>query len=400
MNRPTAANLAFVTCAVVVGIVPAAGARAADDPPVPLTRPVVSGTATDGQTLTTTDGTWSGTPPITNTYQWRRCDAAGANCTDIAGATQQTYTLTPADIGATIRSRVYATNATGANDRSSVQTALVVATPLCGDRAGAPPSVEHVIWIWMENKSYGQIVGSAAAPYENQLADACGLATNYTGVTHPSLPNYIAATSGGTQGVTDDGPPSKHPIAAPSLFEQVPSWRSYQESMPAPCYLGDAYPYAVKHNPAAYYTAISVACQSWDVPSGTTTAGVFLDDLTNGTLPAFSFVTPDLCHDTHDCDVGTGDRWLQGWMAEIAASPSYRSGTTVVFITWDEDDYSEDNHVATFVVSPYTPAGTKSGAAFDHYSLLRTTEELLGLTTYLGNAATAASMRSAFGLGS
>jgi phosphatidylinositol-3-phosphatase len=67
---------------------------------------------------------------------------------------------------------------------------------------------------------------------------------------------------------------------------------------------------------------------------------------------------------------------------------------------WDEDDYSQDNHIAMFVVSPYTPAGTTSGAPYNHYSLLRTTEELLGLTTYLGNSATAASMRSAFGLGS
>ncbi len=67
----------------------------------------------------------------------------------------------------------------------------------------------------------------------------------------------------------------------------------------------------------------------------------------------------------------------------------------MLIVTWDEDD---SNQVATIVVSPYTTPGTKSGTAFTHYSLLRATEELLGISTFLGNAASARSMRSAFGL--
>ena len=73
---------------------------------------------------------------------------------------------------------------------------------------------------------------------------------------------------------------------------------------------------------------------------GTTTAGSFLNDLMGGTLPAFSFVTPDLCHDTHDCSVTTGDAWLQSWFAKILASPTYLAGRTVVFVVWDENDGS------------------------------------------------------------
>ena len=74
------------------------------------------------------------------------------------------------------------------------------------------------------------------------------------------------------------------------------------------------------------------------------------------------------------------------------------AGNTVLFVTWDEDNGSGGNQVATIVVSPYTTPGTRSGTAFTHYSLLRTTEELLGIPTFLGNAALATSMRPAFGL--
>ena len=94
---------------------------------------------------------------------------------------------------------------------------------------------------------------------------------------------------------------------------------------------------------------------------GTTDGGNFLTDLTNGTLPAFSFVTPDLCNDTHDCPVATGDAWLQSWFAKILASPTYLAGRTVVFLVWDEDDGSASNHVPLIVVSPSTPAGHPVG---------------------------------------
>ena len=274
----------------------------------------------------------------------------------------------------------------------------------CGTRATAPGRYAHVIWIVMENHAYNQVIGSSSAPYENQLAGQCGLATNYKAVTHPSLPNYIAMTSGGTQGVTDDNPPSSHPLSAASIFSQVKAagltWRSYEEAMPSNCYLGSSGSYAVKHNPAAYFVPIRSDCAVWDVPMGTTTGGAFLNDLSANTLPAFSFVTPDMCNDTHDCGVGTGDSWLQGWIPKIVASPAYQSGNTAIVLTWDEDDFTTVNQVATIVISPTTTPGTRSGIAFDHYSLLKTTEQMLGISTYLGHAGDAGttSMRSAFHL--
>jgi hypothetical protein len=241
----------------------------------------------------------------------------------------------------------------------------------------------------MENKPYNQIIGSSAAPYENQLANQCGLATNYSAVAHPSLPNYIAATSGSTQGITDDNPPSSHPLSANSIFGQISNSGSFQESMPSKCDLTDSYPYAVKHNPEAYYTSVRTACAANDVALG---------GFNPNALPAFSFVTPNMCNDTHDCSVATGDAWLQNFLPGLLNSSDYQAGKTVVFLTWDEDDSSANNHVATIVLSPYTAAGTQSGTAFTHYSLLRTTEELLGQTTFLGNAASAASMGTAFHL--
>ena len=275
----------------------------------------------------------------------------------------------------------------------------------CGTVATPPPSVQHVIWIWMENKPYNAVIGSAAAPYENELASGCGLATYYHAVTHPSLPNYIAATSGDPQGITDDAAPASHPLAVASIYSQLKAdgktWRDYEESAPGNCPLTSSGLYAVKHDPAPYYTGIRTDCAVWDVPMGTTAGGNFLTDLTNDTLPAFAFVTPNLCNDTHDCSVTTGDNWLRAWFEKILASPAYQAGTTVVFLTWDEDDGSASNHVPTIVVNPSTPAGQLSGTSFNHYSLLKTTEELLGTGTYLGHAGDAGttSMRAAFNLG-
>ena len=110
----------------------------------------------------------------------------------------------------------------------------------------------------------------------------------------------------------------------------------------------------------------------------------------------FTFVTPNLCSDMHDCSVSTGDSWLAGFVPRLLASSQYRAGKTAIIVTFDEG--SGDNHIVTIVVAPPVHPGARSGTAYTHYSLLRTTEQLLGITTLLGNAASAASMRAAFGL--
>jgi phospholipase C len=251
----------------------------------------------------------------------------------------------------------------------------------------------------MENKTFGQVIGSRSAPTMNRLARRCGLAAGYEGVGHPSLPNYIAATSGGTWGIADDGPPAEYAVSQESIFEQLASrgrtWRSYEESMPGRCVLASAALYFVKHNPPAYYPRIRRDCARWDVPLEPTLSR----DLAHNRLPTFAFVTPNACNDMHDCSVATGDAWLGRWVPRILASRAYRSASTVLVITFDEGE-GGSNRVPTIVVSPSTPPGTWSDKPFDHYSLLKTTEDLLGLPL-LARAGDpdVSSMRAAFHLG-
>src|SRR5262249_22806548 len=136
------------------------------------------------------------------------------------------------------------------------------------------------------------------------------------------------------------------------------------------------------------------SCTQHDLPMGGA-GGPFATALSHGTLPAFTLVVPNLCDDTHDCSVGTGDAWLRRTLPLVLDSAAYRAGTTAVFITWDEDDRWAGSRVALVAVAPSTRAGTRAGGAYGHVSLLCTTEGLLGLPASVGGQA---SMRAAFHL--
>jgi len=280
----------------------------------------------------------------------------------------------------------------------------------CGSLHTAPPTrFQHVIWIWMENRSYGTMIRSEH-PYLESLAAECGLATNYHNLVHGSVRNYLAAVTGSLPPYDAACENLVCPQMATSLFDQVQqaglTWRSYDEGMPRNCVLDTTGLYAVRHNPAAYFPRNHEACSRWDVPLGDA-SGAFASALASGGLPSFAFVTPDLCDDMHNCRAAVGESWLATWLPRIFASAAYTDGSTVVFVTWDEGEErpgapctgtaDPQCHVATFVMSPYTPAGTRSPLLFTHYSLLGTTESLLGLPR-LGAAATAADMRRDFGL--
>ncbi|MDP9222549.1 MAG: alkaline phosphatase family protein, partial [Actinomycetota bacterium] len=224
-------------------------------------------------------------------------------------------------------------------------------------------------------------------PYINKLYKKNPHATSIYAESHPSLPNYIAMTSGSTQGITDDLPPASHRLGGPSLFGQMrKGWRSLEESMPSRCDLTSSGKYAVKHNPAAYYTKIRKRCRKRDVR------------LTNppNISARFTFVTPNLCNDMHSCATSVGDTWLSNWLPKVLKTRKYRSGSTAIFLTWDEGSGSQP--IATLVISPYTPPGTVSSVRLNHYSMLRTTEAMLGRKRFLGQAATARGMRRAFHL--
>jgi phospholipase C len=262
--------------------------------------------------------------------------------------------------------------------------------------APAPPAVpsgastgkiQHVVWVLMENQDFSSIVGSGSAPYINSLANTYGLATDYSAISHPSLPNYIALTSGSVQGISDDSDPSSHPLHVPSIFSQLPGGasRSLEQGMPSHCAKGDSGEYAVRHNPETYYTNLGSECSKYDVPFGSA------PDLS----ARFTFVTPNLIDDMHDGTIADGNNFLKTYVPALMATPQYRAGSTAIFITWDENSGSSGNQVPCIVISPYTH-GVKDRTPYTHYSLLRTTEQLLGLP-FLGNAASAHSMVGKFG---
>jgi len=290
----------------------------------------------------------------------------------------------------------------GPHSGGSIAGGSVARGPDLSGVCGQSPSsdYEHVIWIWMENRTYRSVLGvDARAPRLRQYADACGLATRYDAITNPSLPNYIAAVAGHRYGIRRDCSPATCPVAERSLFEQVrdsgQQWSGFAESMKRSCDRRSYGRYAARHNPAVYFTPITRQCRHRDVRMGGAD-GPFAQALEAAALPAFTFVTPNLCHDGHDCSTSIADGWLGRWLDRITGSAAYAAGDTVVFVTWDEG-VPGDNHIATVVIGPSVAAGLRVSTPFDHYSLLRTTEELLGLPL-LGRARGATSMRAPFGL--
>jgi hypothetical protein len=314
----------------------------------------------------------------------------------------------------------------GARTRSGYPRARIAASKMCGVRTIAG-TYKHVIVLFMENNSYKTIYKSAYMPYVNSVISACGLATNYHNVSHPSLPNYLAATDGGTVAevttpfVTDCTPSVACESSNDNIFHQLnvkhKVWKGYAESMPSNCGKSGSGQYAPRHNPAVYYTDLS-NCAANDVPLGTTSNSPLLKNFSSDTsAPAFAWITPNLCSDQHGnagCPTGnalltTGDNFLKLWLPKITATGAYKAGHTAIFIAWDEGEpgssgencaamsSDESCHVVAFVVAPSVKPGTRSGTLFSHWSLLKTSEDLLGLAE-LDQAKTAKSMAHAFNL--
>jgi hypothetical protein len=223
----------------------------------------------------------------------------------------------------------------------------------------------HVFVVVMENRSYAQAM---AEPYTAGMAAKYGVATNYHAVAHPSLPNYLALTGGSTFGITDDG---YHRLPAGGIGAQLTehgvAWRAYMEGMTRGCFDSPS-PYALKHNPFAYFGG---ACPGNVVPL-TALAG----DLA-ATTPNFVWITPDLCHDGHDCSTKQADDFLAGLIPRILASDAWRQDG-LLLVTWDEDDGGSGNRVPAIVAAPGL-AHRVSDRRHDHYSLLATVEDRLGV---------------------
>lgn len=236
--------------------------------------------------------------------------------------------------------------------------------------ASTVPRPRHIVVVMFENHAYSSIIGSTQATFINGLVRKGALFTASYGVTHPSEPNYLALFSGSTHGVTSDQCPTSLHSAnlAADLIAAGFSFGGYAEGLPAPgslaCFSGD---YARKHVP---WTDFSNVPRSANQPFSKFAATGY------ARLPTVSFVIPNLCNDMHDCSVGTGDAWLRAHLSGYADWAMTHD--SLLIVTWDEDDTSHSNHIATIFAGQQVVPG-KYRIPIDHYNVLRTIEEAYGL---------------------
>lgn len=259
------------------------------------------------------------------------------------------------------------------------------------------PAFDHIFVIIMENHSASQIIGSADAPFISELAASYGLAANYTAISHPSLPNYLALTGGSTFGLSTDctdcfqNAPN---IAVDRVAASGRAWRAYMESMPSPAFVGDAYPYLQKHDPFVYYDNIRTDPGQFANVVPYTQLATDLSALDS--TPSYGWITPNMTDDMHDGTVAQGDTWLSVAVPALLSSDAFTQRRSLLFITWDENDDSPGNEVATLVIARDVPAGFTSQVPYNHYSLLRTIETAWGLAPLTANDAAATAMSDFF----
>ena len=183
--------------------------------------------------------------------------------------------------------------------------------------------------------------------------------------TYPSLPNYVAMTSGAVPApvVGRDCQPTGGCVAT-SDVDLRSDRRAPGASTPSRCPRT-----AAARTPATASTCPGTppprtsptshaACLKRQLPLGTTTTGALASDLRAGTLAAFSLVAPNTTNDAHGGCISCADAWLARWIPRIVASPAYQDGSTAVFVTYDSDDKSSKNHIATMVIAPSVKPGT------------------------------------------
>jgi acid phosphatase len=266
----------------------------------------------------------------------------------------------------------------GSSGAANGSTSPPATEQLGAGTAVAASAPDHVMVVVFENEDAKNIVGAPDAPYLTSLAESGATFTNAHAETHPSQPNYLALFSGSTQGVTDDSCPQT--FSGPNLAAQLQAagltFVGYSEDLPRAGFTGcDAGDYARRHNPWVNFDGLP---DSVNQPYSALPAD-FAD------LPTVSFVVPNLCNDMHDCDVATGDRWARANLADYVTWAQQNNSLLVV--TFDEDSGSSANDIATVLVGPMVNSGA-SDQRIDHYSLLRTLEDMYGLPP-LGQAADA-----------
>ena len=248
-------------------------------------------------------------------------------------------------------------------------------------------SINHIVILTMENRSFSDIVKNSNAPYINSLIHHYSFANNYFAVSHPSLPNYLALTGGDTFGISSDC--TNCYINATNLTDQLEkthkTWKAYMESMPSACFIGSSGEYAQKHDPFIYFDDIRNNQRQCDniVPY----SELSTDLISVNTTPDFIWISPNLCDDMHDCSTLAGDTWLSTQIPKILTSPAFTKQKSLLVITWDEGENISTNQVPTIFVGNVVKSGFTSHTLYSHYSLLHTIESSWGLSPLTNNVA-------------
>jgi phosphatidylinositol-3-phosphatase len=242
-------------------------------------------------------------------------------------------------------------------------------------RAVTRPAFQRAVLVVFENKDRSTIAGRRAAPTFNAYARRYASLTDYHAITHPSLPNYLALVSGSTHGTTSDC--SDCTVDAVSIADSLESaglsWKVYAERLPSVGFLGGGFEdYTKHHDPFIYFRSI---LEAPDRLGRIVPFTQFQLDLAGRTMPAFSLVVPDLCHDMHDCSVEAGDKWLHGLLPPLLRSPQMRHG--VVFVLFDESKSkttTDGGHVFAFAAGGAVRSHSTYARRLTHYGLLATLE--------------------------
>ncbi len=244
------------------------------------------------------------------------------------------------------------------------------------------PRFDHIVLILLENRSFNAVMGSSSAmPHLKALAQQNVLLSDYFAVSHPSLPNYIALVSGSTDNIKSDCTHCfvNQPNLADWLDASGHTWKTYQEDMPSPCFVGNAQPYYQKHNPFIYFDSIRLNASRCDrsiVPMTN------LDrDLASNQLPNFSLIMPNYCNSGHSCPAATADDWVANMVNKLQTSPALGKKSLII-VTFDEGSESSTatccglsrtgGQVATFLISPLAKHAFQDPTPYSHYSLLKT----------------------------
>lgn len=236
------------------------------------------------------------------------------------------------------------------------------------------PDFTHVVVVVFENHEVDSIAGGQAPTFV-ALGRRYARITSYDAVTHPSLPNYLALVSGSTHGIASDC--TSCVVHASSLADTLAAagktWKTYAEGLPYPGFTGaGSGRYAKKHDPFLYFADVASSRARRDRVVPFTQLG---RDLAASTLPDFSLVIPNLCHDMHDCPVSTGDAWLKAHVVPLLRSRALAGG--VVFVVFDEGttDAGGGGHIDALALGPAVRPGSVFSRPTNHYGLLRTIED-------------------------